>query len=155
MRKIYSGKVEIRAFRNNDYACFVGGDKPLASEVNSDMEMYGKFLSVRYFISDKERSIQELEERLFQTVSGLSNADYGDRYSEITGYLWTDEELNVGGHNLLAEIRDHEGQWCVLEVEYNHEGINMEKQMGFIYFQIFIIGGLGAVSFYTLYLMFK
>ena len=50
-------------------------------------------------------------------VMGDANVDLQSRYSEITGYLWTDEDLNVGGHDLLAELKGHVGKWLIMEVE--------------------------------------
>jgi hypothetical protein len=52
---------------------------------------------------------------------GEGDATFGARYSEDTGYLWTDEELNVGGHDLLGELESHEGRYCLLEIRYSHE----------------------------------
>jgi hypothetical protein len=49
---------------------------------------------------------------------GLGEADVGHRYSEITGYLWTDEEIMVGGHDLIEELHDHLGKFCHLEITY-------------------------------------
>jgi hypothetical protein len=31
--------------------------------------------------------------------------------------LWTDEDLNVGGHDLLEEIRSYLGKFIYLEVD--------------------------------------
>lgn len=43
--------------------------------------------------------------------------EYVDQYSEITGCLWTDEELKVGGHDLLAELDSYNGKYLVMEVK--------------------------------------
>src|SRR5437868_3327415 len=42
-------------------------------------------------------------------------------YSEITGYLWTDENLMVGGHDLLDELRSHKGSFVHLEIAYSKD----------------------------------
>jgi hypothetical protein len=46
-------------------------------------------------------------------------ATYRGVLSEYTGYLWTDEDLMVGGHDLLAELKSHLGKFCHLYVHYS------------------------------------
>jgi hypothetical protein len=46
---------------------------------------------------------------------------YFNAYSEITGYLWTEESLMIGGHDLLEIFRSHVGHYLVLEITYNQE----------------------------------
>lgn len=66
----------------------------------------GKMVSIRYFISDKPmKSIEEAEVNLLKTLDGATDVEYLPRYSEYTGYLWTDEEFKVGGHDLLKELK--------------------------------------------------
>jgi hypothetical protein len=93
--------------------------RPLAEQVELDIDAYGNYLTVRYFITDAEKTIDELEENLIKQIVGAGEADYHARYSEITGYLWTDEELKVGGHDLLLELGAHIGQFCYLEIRFD------------------------------------
>ena len=44
-------------------------------------------------------------------------------YSEITGYLWTDEVVKIGGHDLLKEFETHLGKYLYMEIEYYEEPI--------------------------------
>ena len=55
---------------------------------------------------------------MLKFIGGIE-ADFNPRYSEITGYLWTDEELNVGGHDLMAELKSNVGKWLILEIVYD------------------------------------
>lgn len=75
-----------------------------------------KQVSVRYFVCDKPTPIQDLEENLVKSVLGIANVKYGMNYSDYTGYLWTDEEFNVGGHNLLSELKTNIGKYLYMEV---------------------------------------
>jgi hypothetical protein len=77
-----------------------------------------KEASVRYFISDVPATKDELESDLVRVVCGACKSRYGMHYSEITGYLWTDEDFNVGGHDLIAELRSNLGKFLYMEVEY-------------------------------------
>lgn len=92
--------------------------EPLAEAIRDDMDSHGEFLTVRYFISDRAATHEELNEELVRTITGAGEARFSHRYSEVTGYLWTDEDLMVGGHDLLEELRSHVGQFCHLEITY-------------------------------------
>lgn len=73
---------------------------------------------MRYWVSETEKTKEQLKENLFAAISGSVEADYGDAYSELTGYLWTDEKLKVGGHDLLDELQSYIGKFLYMEVDY-------------------------------------
>jgi hypothetical protein len=95
------------------------------TEILADMikdDIYnGNYLSVLYFISDKKLSKDELIEQHLKILYGIGDIEYRVRYSETTGYLWTDEEINVGGHDLLEELKSYFGEWLYMEIEYSKE----------------------------------
>ena len=95
------------------------GDEPIAQLIANDMDDHGPYLSVRYFVSDNEASLEQAQEAWLRTLFGASDANVGHAYSEFTGYLWTDEEINVGGHDLIAELHSHVGKYLNLEIEYS------------------------------------
>lgn len=92
---------------------------PLVEIIEKDMYEHGSYLSVRYFISDKVATLQELEKDFMETVYGKAEADFCRRYSDYTGYLWTDEKLNVGGHDLLKELKSYKGKFICIEIKYS------------------------------------
>lgn len=101
-----------------------GCPTPLSHVVELDMENHGRYLSVSYYLFDLELSEEEMREAWVRQVMGLGRAEYGMAYSEITGYLWTDNELKVGGHDLLEELASHLKAgpcFCQLEVGYSRE----------------------------------
>lgn len=100
-------------------------DEPLAQSVADDLDRFGPFVTVRYFISDREQTIEQAEHSLIQRLIGAADAEYQDAYSEVTGYLWTDEDLKVGGHDLIAELRTHVGQYAVLEITFSAEAVSL------------------------------
>ncbi|MBE3122963.1 MAG: hypothetical protein IMZ58_12275 [Thermoplasmata archaeon] len=91
----------------------------LAEEIENHIDEYGNFLTVKYFISDKEITETEAIEMWARNLFGKSDAKYRIRCSDLTGYLWTDEELNVGGHNLLDELKGYLHKYLILEIEYS------------------------------------
>lgn len=113
---IYKGFIEEKPEGENDDALFIGEmEYPLAEEFR--MELQGKQVSVRYWISDTEKTKEQLTESALLNIIGAVDAEYIDRYSEITGYLWTDEKLKIGGHNLLAELSSYKGKFVYLEID--------------------------------------
>jgi hypothetical protein len=90
-------------------------DGPLAELLEN--EIAGKQVTVRYWITEKQVTKEEVQEAFLNTVLGLVEVEWFYHYSDITGYLWTDEELNIGGHDLLAELKSHFGKWLILEID--------------------------------------
>jgi hypothetical protein len=122
---IYEGLISEAHHYENWEALFLGDgdddDEPLAETLMHDRDRRGPYASVRYFISDTPKTIDELEEGLVRRLAGQLDADYDDHYSEITGYLWTDEEIRVGGHDLMAELRSHVGRYAYIEITWSEE----------------------------------
>lgn len=129
--KMFRGWITLRADDEARNILFVGGTKeswfdkemdgPLAKSVEWLMRIHGDFLTVRYWISDKDQPLEEIKAEFLQEVMGVASADYGHRYSEITGYLWTDEELKVGGHDLIEELKTFKGKFLHLEITFEKD----------------------------------
>jgi len=95
-------------------------DEPLAQRVRWDRERYGKYLSVSYYISDERMESEEkLQNSFLRALDGDSDVQYAVCYSEITGYLYTTEELKVGGHDLIRELTSYVGKYLYLKVHYS------------------------------------
>ncbi len=122
--KIYTGRIAERDHGEAMDIIFLDNqDKPLAAQIQDDLGFGGRrTMSVSYFVTDEPRTKAELEDNLIRTLVGDLEVEYTAHYSEYTGYLWTDEELNVGGHDLLAEIRSHVGKYLHLEIAYGGPG---------------------------------
>lgn len=116
MRKvIFKGFIKQLDYLDNSYATFIDGcDRPISLIFSDDF--YKENVTAKYFFSEKEKSIEELKENLILKSCGSVQADYLDKYSEITGYLWTDEEIMIGCHDLLTEINENIGKYIYLEL---------------------------------------
>lgn len=95
--------------------------RPLAETISDDLAEHGRYASVRYWTADVPMGDDALMESAVRSLLGEADADYGAHYSETTGYLWTDEDINVGGHDLLEELKSQAGRYCLLEIDYNKE----------------------------------
>lgn len=96
-------------------------DEPLAETIGDDLDQHGRYASVRYWTADAPMGDDEIAEGALRSVLGEADAQYSPHYSDITGYLWTDEDINVGGHDLLEELKAQVGRYCLLEIEYSKE----------------------------------
>jgi hypothetical protein len=89
--------------------------EPVASILHDQIR--GKNVNIRYWITDKEATKEEAKADFIESISGKAETDYGSRYSDYTGYLWTDEECKIGGHDLIEEIKANKGKWLHLEID--------------------------------------
>lgn len=111
----YQGLLCLHTAGDADDVLFLSSLKdPLARELQW---MNSKKVTVRYWVTDRQVTKEEAEETFVQLCMGKAKADYGSHYSDMTGYLWTDEELNVGGHNIIEELKSYVGKWLIMEVD--------------------------------------
>jgi hypothetical protein len=113
--KTYEGLLSIKGYGDSEDRLFISSvDKPLAEELEW---ICNKNVTARYWISNMKASKDEVQEDFIQQLCGKAEAEFYVRYSEITGYLWTDEDIIIGGHDLLEELLSHLGKWLILEIE--------------------------------------
>lgn len=91
----------------------------LAEQIEWAMAEYGQYLTARYIISDRALTDKEAVEVPARIACGMGFAEYAEAYSEITGYLWTDQNIQIGGHDLQEELRGYAGKWLWLEITYD------------------------------------
>jgi hypothetical protein len=77
----------------------------------------GKQITLHYWISDRKETDAAIKHCALEQILGAAQALYRVEYSEITGYLWTDENFRVGGHDMIERLRSHIGKYLLLEVE--------------------------------------
>lgn len=112
----YRGILRLGTYGEGEDILFLGDDDPLAEIVSDDIDRYGRYLTVRYWTADAPQDDDAIAEGAIKQLFGEGDAEFNQRYSDITGYLWTDEDLNVGGHDLLAELGAQAGRYCLLEI---------------------------------------
>ena len=99
-----------------------GNRVPLTEELDV---ICNKQVTVYYYITDQQCSLEQAQEQFLRSMyTGKADCEFSVYYSEITGYLWTDENLVIGGHDLLDEIRSHIGSYLLLEIEVHDTGSN-------------------------------
>ncbi len=111
----YSGIIQEKPDSEND-AIFIGNHEEPFPEILAS-SIAGKQVNVRYFIANYPETKSVLIEGLIQKLYGYAEAEYEHEYSEYTGYLWTDENIKIGGHDLLAELKGKIGKFLYMEIE--------------------------------------
>jgi len=117
--KQFTGFLKEGCYGEADDIVLLNGE-PLA-ELLEDEGIHKKLINVTYYISDKEMTLEEAQLISVISITGLAKVDYEAHYSEYTGYLWTDEEFIVGGHDLLEELRTYSGKYLILNIEVHDE----------------------------------
>lgn len=72
--------------------------------------------SVRYYIGDTEVNPKTVDEDRIRHILGDLEVDYHHRYSDYTGYLWTESGFKIGGHDMLKTLRENKGKYIHLEI---------------------------------------
>lgn len=113
---VYKGIIQVRDYGDATDILFLDTiDDPLTEALQEHIDK--KKVTVRYFIADKHETRAQLIEGLIQNLYGDATADYHSHYSEYTGYLYTDEDLIIGGHDILSEIKHSKGRFLYLEID--------------------------------------
>ena len=77
----------------------------------------GKEVYVRYYITDERLPLEETEEQYVKKISGVVEASIYPVYSDVTGYLWCEEAIEVNGHDLFEELYMYEGKYIHMIIE--------------------------------------
>lgn len=76
-----------------------------------------KEVYIRYYITDEFIPTEKIEENFIKKISGIVDATIYPVYSDITGYLWTEEKIKINGHDLFEEIDNYEGKYLDMVIE--------------------------------------
>lgn len=82
----------------------------------ADENLQGKQITLHWWIADREEPDDLIKREALEQAIGKADIEWGARYSEVTGYLWTDEEFKVGGHDMIARLKSEVGSHLLLEV---------------------------------------
>lgn len=112
----FTGMLSLHSHGEGGNVLFLSSlQNPLAEEMQDRISR--KTVTARYWITDQPVSKEAANEGFMRRVMGDASCDFGAHYSEVTGFLWMDEEVKIGGHDLIAELRSHVGKWLILEIE--------------------------------------
>jgi len=92
-------------------------EEPLFEKIGYTAYPSGRTVFARWWSADQKATKEELNEAVVAEALGAAYLDFGARYSEVTGYLWTDNEFKIGGHDMNVELGSLQGKWVHLEIE--------------------------------------
>lgn len=61
-------------------------------------------ITLSWHVTDTPKRYAELKMNILDTTIGGLETTFYHAHSDLTGYLWTTEKVNVNGHDLLKEI---------------------------------------------------
>lgn len=112
---VVSGKIR-RAENGENYDCLYIGRSPITVMVNNTFTKYKQQVYCCWIISNSFLTPEAALTAAINTANAELDSRYLDRYSDITGYLWTDQNFKVGGHDMEALLRQHIKQYAFLVI---------------------------------------
>lgn len=80
----------------------------IAEIIANFLDTNSKCTTFQYHVCSEPKGFHELEEYNAQRIMGsIIDTEFYHCYSDLTGYLWTNEKIKVDGHDLYEELRTH------------------------------------------------
>ena len=90
---------------------------PFTKEMSDRYYWSDRYVSIQMLTGDTPIDIDHIDETKVVSMMGEVESEYYHRYSDLTGYLWTDEAFRCGGHDIPEILRSHEGEYIHMEIE--------------------------------------
>ena len=95
----------------------VVGQFPLTKEMEDKCDWLTSYASIQMLTGDTPIDMDHIDETKIVSMMGMVESHYYHRYSDYTGYLWTEEGFKCGGHNIPQILCNHEGEYIHMEIE--------------------------------------
>ena len=86
-------------------------------EIEEKLGWGTRLANVRMAFSESPIDPHVVAEAAIMSYYGMVEKEFFVHYSEMTGYLWTDEEFKVGDHSLIDILNSHIGEYVHMEME--------------------------------------
>ena len=90
---------------------------PFTQEMADRCQWKDRYASIYMLTGNTPIDIDNVEETKIMSMMGWVDSEYCHAYSDLTGYLWTDEEFKCGGHDIPAILKSHLGEYIHMEIE--------------------------------------
>lgn len=90
---------------------------PLSKNMEDKLMWTNCYASVRMVTGKTPIDPTKVEETIIESFYGDADGHYYHRYSDYTGYLWTEEEFKVGGHSIPDILHSHMDEYIHMEIE--------------------------------------
>lgn len=102
---------------NGEYADTVVDSFPFTKAMEEKCGWRNKYASIQMLTGDTPIDIDHIDETKIVSMMGEIESKYYHRYSDLTGYLWTTEKFECGGHDIPQILRSHMGEYIHMEIE--------------------------------------
>lgn len=116
---VMSGKIRLSDGRAESYLTVGGNSVSEFLEKFENRKVWCIWATADHFITP-EYMIRTGWERAI----GIASVDRGAVYSEPTGYLWTNDEGKIGGHDLMHNLQMYAGKYAFICVRQAQIDLN-------------------------------
>lgn len=102
---------------NGDVEERVVGEFPLTKEMEDKCGWSNSYASIQMLTGDTPIDLDHIDETKVVSMMGMVQSKYYHRYSDYTGYLWTEEGFKCGGHDIPKILNNHFGEYIHMEIE--------------------------------------
>lgn len=95
----------------------VVGEFPFTKEMEDKCGWRGNYASVQMLTGSTPIDLDHIDETKIVSMMGEVESHYYHRYSDYTGYLWTEEGFKCGGHDIPKILNSHIGEYIHMEIE--------------------------------------
>ena len=95
----------------------VVGEFPFTKEMENRCHWMGSYASIQMLTGDTPIDMDHIDETKIVSMMGEVSSKYYHRYSDYTGYLWTEEGFKCGGHDIPKILRGHMEEYIHMEIE--------------------------------------
>ena len=114
LQGVLSGKIQQAGFDPESYAT-IGGHS-----ISKFVEhFHGKKVWCIWAVNDTFLTPYEILVDRINKITGQAYSRTGAVYSELTGYLWTNDEGKIGGHDVTSNLASHPGKYGFLCIREN------------------------------------
>lgn len=120
MKKIYSGFLVTgwdEDYTKNDLLLADDFANGLFADISDDCLNHGNYVIFRYYISDKEFDLKDLNKYIIDSYFGLADIVIEQCGCPTCGYMCI-LEATIGNHNIYNELCSYEGKYCIIEIDY-------------------------------------
>jgi len=108
------GTIRVSSYGDCDDVLYISGESEPLIQVFDELQ--DQTVSLKFYSSPEEMPIEQLREEVILSLAGAVDASLEHTYSDITGYLWTKQDLSIGDHDLLDILENYIGKYVYIEV---------------------------------------
>lgn len=90
---------------------------PFTKEMADKCSWMERYASIQMLTGNTPIDIDHIDETKIVSMMGEVDSEYYHRYSDYTGYLWTEEGFKCGGHDIPKILRSHMGEYIHMEID--------------------------------------